>query len=119
MKKFIAINFWKKVILTSFLELGQKNFRLLLDNFGKKFKISFYVSRRTHTEHRFWKKKLKLSFFRIFGEIFGTMAKKILQVYQNCRNCPEEQIEEKFFRIEKNATSFKILNELSMSFFLA
>ena len=87
----------KKVILTSFLELGQKNFRLLLDIFGKKFKTSFYVSRRTHTGHLFWKKKLKLSFFRIFDEFFGTMGKKILQVYQNCRSCPEERLEEKSF----------------------
>ena len=77
MKKFSGINFWKKVILTSFLELGQKNFRILMDNFGKKFKTSFYVSRRTHTGHLFWKKKLKLSFFSDFRWKFWDNGKKI------------------------------------------
>ena len=95
----------KKKILTSFLELGQKNFRLLLDNFGKKFKTSFYVSRRTHTEHLFWKRKLKLSFFSDFRRNFWDNGKKILQVYQNCRNCPEERLEEKSFLREELTTS--------------
>ena len=100
MRKFRAMNFWKKMILIHFLELEQKNFRLLLGNFGKKLKTSSFASSRTHTRHLF-EGKVETFVFRVFDEIFGTIAKKVMQVYQNCRNCPEERIEEKSFLTEK------------------
>ena len=98
--------------LSIFLDFEQKNFKLLPESFSQNFGKTFYVSGGLLAEQLFWKRLFKNLGFKDFKWNFTDSGENFFQGCQNCNKCPEEQIEEKPFRIEKKATSFKILNSL-------
>ena len=109
--------FRKNVIFIYFFGLWTEKLQTFTGKFWPEFRKTFYVSRGLLAEQLFWMRLFKKLGFKNFKWSFTDSGENFFQGFQNCNKCPEEQIEEKPFRIEKKATTFKILNELSLSFF--
>ena len=124
-KSALYVDRWRKLKESNFdksdfyilFGLSTETFRPLPGSFSRNFEKHSTCPEDYLQSNFFWKRLFKNLGFKDFKWSFTDSGENFFQGSQNCNKCPEEQIEEKPFRIEKNATSFNILNELSLSFF--